>query len=250
MANRNGAKGTMAETAVTEFLRSRCASGYPRADHHLPSAWARIRARGTRDEGDVRGPHTAIEVKNYRRFDECENALLDEAETKGREAASRLWFLAAKPAGKGLRSVHLWHAETTLGHLLDPNGWSVTPDEMSRDEFYAALPTLCKQHATVAATVTNPIDPLTPPMPIDLVCISALRLRQRARIDALMRHKEATVATESRIPVVVSLRSVPEGLRPPAESYAYTTLGWMADLLAAVGELPMPIDDVAETIPV
>ncbi len=90
-------KGTRAETAVVEFLRS---VGWPHAERRAPS--------GARDRGDVAGvPGVVVEVKDCARVELA--AWLDEA---GREGAN-----------DGARLAVVWHKRRGRA---SPGDWFVT----------------------------------------------------------------------------------------------------------------------------
>lgn len=118
--SRATAKGTFAETAVMNYLNSWCTTAHPDVDWQargLP--FYRERSRGAQDRGDVFGPYTMIEVKNY--TNPPLGSLLSNAEWKAGNAARPVWCLCWKTKGDGVKSVHRWGCAMTLGqfrHLL------------------------------------------------------------------------------------------------------------------------------------
>ena len=110
MANPQGAKGALAETLVTQFFND----FYPEQQEEEGALWSRVRGKGPRDEGDVFGPFTSIEVKNYTSKVPISSSLLANAERKAGFSKRRFWFLISKPPGMGAKRVHKWPVITNV----------------------------------------------------------------------------------------------------------------------------------------
>ena len=116
--SRSKQKGTMAETAVAEYLRQ---------------FWPLVERRtlgGQFDKGDIAGvPNTVIEVKNQRSYKISEWLKETAIETINAEAA--LGVLVIKPNGVGVSRVEDWWAVVPLSTIVklikDSNAQGLQP---------------------------------------------------------------------------------------------------------------------------
>lgn len=115
MANPQGARGSLAETLVTQFFND----FYPPEQEEEGLLWSRIRGKGSRDEGDVFGPFTSIEVKNYTSRVPISSSLLANAERKAEFSKRRFWFLVSKPPGLGAKRVNKWPVITNVESAIE-----------------------------------------------------------------------------------------------------------------------------------
>jgi len=100
------AKGTVAETAVVNYLK---ANGFPDAD--------RAPLRGVLDKGDVTGVrNVVIEIKNQKTY--SIPAWLRELETEITNASVEHGFLVVKPNGIGVSRVGDWWAILPLHRIV------------------------------------------------------------------------------------------------------------------------------------
>jgi len=94
-------KGTMAETAVAEYLKK---------------TWPAVERRtlgGSNDKGDIAGvPNCVVEVKNQRTYKIGE--WLKETETERRNAGTDYGILVVKPVGIGVSRTQDWWAIVSL----------------------------------------------------------------------------------------------------------------------------------------
>lgn len=249
MTNKAKQKGSFAEKCVRDYLRS----WYPdREAHGAGHLWAREPSQGAKDEGDVKGPHTTIEVKNY--SNPPESGLLSNAQRKGEMSGLRYWFLVYKAKGCGLSKIGQWHAMTTIGHLTSATGWSVTPvDEGIPDteSLLLQLPALCKAKSEVVARFAAPAYGESfpdEPWSVRLLCDDFMAKREIKRKEILDTHRESSGLLGLReVPFVVSPRyePAPNGgvvLRPVEEWYAYAKFEDFAHALEGVGVLPVRLD--------
>jgi hydrogenase maturation factor len=94
-------KGTLAETAVAEYLRQT----FPAVERRVQS--------GVNDRGDIAGvPGCVIEVKNQRTYKIQE--WMRETETERINASANLGVLVIKPVGVGVSRVSDWFAVVSL----------------------------------------------------------------------------------------------------------------------------------------
>jgi len=94
-------KGTLAETAVAEFLKQT-----------FPAVERRTLA-GKNDKGDIAGvPGCVVEVKNQRSYKIHE--WMKETETERLNADAELGILVIKPNGVGVANVSQWWAVVSL----------------------------------------------------------------------------------------------------------------------------------------
>jgi hypothetical protein len=246
MANRAKAKGTFAENCVRDHLQSRYADRVANGAGHV---WHNVTQGGAKDTGDILGPHTAIEVKNY--SNPPESALLDNAQGKGVQSGMRHWFLVYKAKGRGERRVGEWHALTTVGHLMSPAGWGLGPRECSAQDFLVRLPELCASRVEIAADFTAPAyGEQFPQRPwtARLICSNFMARRQVRRDEFLSAHRESAGLTSAmEVPFVVSPRSEPAPggkavMRPAKDWYAYAKFDDFIHALEAVGVMPQSED--------
>ena len=100
------AKGTSAETAVVNYLKT---NGFPDAD--------RAPLRGVLDKGDVTGVrNVVIEIKNHKTYQIP--AWLRELETEISNAQVEHGFLVVKPNGVGMSRVGDWWAILPLHRIV------------------------------------------------------------------------------------------------------------------------------------
>jgi hypothetical protein len=99
-------KGTMAETAVAEFLKQ---------------TWPAVERRtlgGANDKGDIAGvPNSVVEVKNQGTYKISE--WLKETEQERRNAGVDYGILVIKPKGVGVSRSHEWWAVVSLETITD-----------------------------------------------------------------------------------------------------------------------------------
>lgn len=252
MSNRAKVKGTFAEVCVQDYLRDRDHLRFAFGAGH---AWKRVGMRGSKDEGDIHGPHTAIEVKNHATVKE--NDILNNAEGKGRAAGTRYWFLVYKAQGRGSQRVGEWHGLTTVGHLLDAAGWGIVPSMMTAETFLGTLPDLCKVGTTVEAGFTAPAygeEFPEHPWGVDLLCAGFQKQRHEKRNALLDDHaRSALLTTQRRVPFVISPRSEPGAdgkmhLRPTSDWFAYAKFSDFANALEGVGVLPQDEKSVHDDV--
>ena len=94
-------KGTLAETAVADFLK-----------HTFPAVERRTLS-GANDKGDIAGvPNCVVEVKNQRTYKIHE--WMKETETERINAEADLGILVIKPNGVGVSKVNQWWAVVSL----------------------------------------------------------------------------------------------------------------------------------------
>jgi hypothetical protein len=94
-------KGTLAETAVADYLRQT----FPAVERRTLS--------GANDKGDIAGvPGCAVEVKNQRSYKIHE--WMKETETERINAEAELGILVIKPNGVGVSNVDKWWAVVSL----------------------------------------------------------------------------------------------------------------------------------------
>lgn len=106
MSNPAKQKGTLAETAVVDFMRL----SFPLIERRALS--------GSQDKGDIAGvPNWVLEVKNHR--SPSYQAWLREAETERRNAGVDYGAVISKPHGVGTNNIHLWHVVMTLGTFTE-----------------------------------------------------------------------------------------------------------------------------------
>jgi hypothetical protein len=99
-------KGTMAETAVAEFLKQ---------------TWPQVERRtlgGANDKGDIAGvPNSVVEVKNQGTYKISE--WLKETEQERRNAGVDYGILVIKPKGVGVSRSNEWWAVVSLDTITD-----------------------------------------------------------------------------------------------------------------------------------
>lgn len=241
MRNTARETGTKAENFVKAFLEDHPVY-QARIEHGAGETWHNVISRARMDSGDIHGPHTAIEVKARRSY--SENDLLEEAEHKGYCSGRRLWLLVYKAPGYGAKRVGMWHALTTVEHLLSPDGWGITPQVMSSSEFVAQLPDLVRTQAVVQSAATSPVyeGNLGPHTAAELLCTPRVTSRAQVR-DALLAQSELR-ASGHRPPLafVISPRRGKAGPAskpvPPEKWFAYSRFWHFRDALEAVGAMP------------
>lgn len=99
-------KGTMAETAVAEYLKN---------------TWPAVERRtlgGANDKGDIAGvPHSVVEVKNQATYKISE--WLKETEQERRNAGVDYGILVIKPKGVGVSRTNEWWAVVSLETITE-----------------------------------------------------------------------------------------------------------------------------------
>lgn len=94
-------KGTLAETAVAEYLKT---------------FWPNVERRalqGQNDKGDIAGvPNAVIEVKNHKTYKFKE--WIKETEIERKNASAEIGILIVKPNGIGVSNVNDWWAVVSL----------------------------------------------------------------------------------------------------------------------------------------
>jgi hypothetical protein len=99
-------KGTMAETAVVEFLKK---------------TWPAVERRtlgGKNDKGDIAGvPNSVVEVKNQKSYKISE--WLRETETEKANAGVDYGILVIKPNGVGVSKTDQWWAVVSLATITE-----------------------------------------------------------------------------------------------------------------------------------
>lgn len=211
------------------------AEGYP---------FARVPSKGLLDEGDVSGPLTAIEVKNY--SSPPVGALLTNAEWKAANAGRPFWWLTYKAAGRGGANVGKWHSLTTVDEMR--GGFGILAD-LGDEEVRA----LCAERDTRAAAITASAPGYVQPA---LPWSAAVRFTDRmagmgAVWDDLWNtiHDrdaggDAGVLAARVLPLIVSPRRGGDGeLLPVGRWYVYSRLSSMCRILETIGILPQ---DAAE----
>lgn len=124
--------GLLGENGVVDFINQ----WYPAERYEVEGyPFSRVRSKGSKDEGDVLGPLTAIEVKNY--SDPPLGALLRNAEWKAINANRPYWALCYKAKGVGIGRAGKWHVAMTVEELLD--GFKVRPGGLTNDDIYQIL---------------------------------------------------------------------------------------------------------------
>ena len=94
-------KGTLAETAVADYLRQT----FPAVERRTLS--------GKNDKGDIAGvPNSVVEVKNQRTYKIHE--WMKETETERINAGADLGILVIKPNGVGVAHINYWWAVVSL----------------------------------------------------------------------------------------------------------------------------------------
>jgi len=204
--------------------------------------FARQPSKGANDEGDVHGPFTAIEVKNYANPPVSE--LLTNAEWKAANAGKPYWLLCYKADGKGWSSIGQWHGLVTAEHLIEAYGAAFT---------LADVPSLC--HAETVMDFTPAL--IAPGMKrprinwtVRLIFTNSVGRIKAFRERAWLEH----YSFEDRvIPIVISPRrevNNPDGSgwADPGRWYAYSKLAGFARILETLGVLPQDADEYAEKV--
>lgn len=97
-------KGTLAETAVAEYLQTI----WPTVERRVQS--------GANDKGDIAGvPNTVVEVKNQATYKISE--WLRETETERQNAKADLGLLVIKPKGVGVSKIDQWWCVVDLATI-------------------------------------------------------------------------------------------------------------------------------------
>lgn len=105
--SKSRAKGTLAESALVNFLRGH---GHPYAERRA--------LRGNCDCGDVAGiPGVVIEVKNAARLDLA--GWVKEAAAEAENDGAAVWFVVAKAKGVGVDRAGEWFAITSVAVMAD-----------------------------------------------------------------------------------------------------------------------------------
>lgn len=246
MVNRARVKGTAAENAVESYMNY----WYPDRDPEEGPVWNRRNSEGVNDGGDIFGPLTAIEVKNYR--NPPISSLLDNATHKGAMSGRRYWWLVYKPHGIGETRIHMWHALMTLGEFVSRFG--VTPDE-DQDHLPVTdgaslvehAPRLAVEERDVRCYLKEPAPNRTFPEHVwkPYLMFSDFRAKMEENRHRLLEHARAEKgimftpdSTNLHLPFVVNPRRDPSGLRPPEEWYVYSRLSGFATLLESLGVQP------------
>lgn len=189
--------------------------------------FTRIPSLGSNDGGDVHGPFTAIEVKNYR--NPPVSSLLSNAEWKADNAGKPYWFLCYKADGMGDQNVGKWHTLTTVQHLITGYGLDFKIDEVGG---------LCYRNEVMRLEVTN-LAPSAkrPPLPwsVDLVFTARMTGLERIRNEIW---NERYSFEDRVIPIVVSPRRSTTENYSIERWYAYTKLSGSCRILETLGVLP------------
>ena len=99
-------KGTLAETAVAEFLKKT----WPAVERRVLS--------GKNDKGDIAGvPNTVVEVKNQKSYKISE--WIKETEQERTNAGTDYGILVIKPNGVGVSRVDKWWAVVSLETITE-----------------------------------------------------------------------------------------------------------------------------------
>ena len=123
MANKNKAKGSLAERGVRDYINLR----FPLADQGIGASI--IPSKGSLDIGDIDGvPFTMIEVKNYK--EPVWGKLVGNAEWKYANSGRDFWSLVSKRHRFSALRAGKWDAVTTVSGLknfglVDSGGGSV-----------------------------------------------------------------------------------------------------------------------------
>jgi hypothetical protein len=103
--SRSKQKGTLAETAVVNYLRQ---------------FWPSVERRalmGAKDKGDVAGiPNVVIEIKNHATYKLTE--WIKETEIERNNAQASVGILVIKPKGIGVSQVNKWYAVVPLETMV------------------------------------------------------------------------------------------------------------------------------------
>lgn len=103
--SRSKQKGTLAETAVVNYLRQ-----------FWPSVERRALS-GAKDKGDVAGiPNVVIEIKNHASYKLTE--WIKETEVERNNAQASVGILVIKPKGVGVSQVDKWYAVVPLETMV------------------------------------------------------------------------------------------------------------------------------------
>ncbi len=103
--SRSKQKGTLAETAVVNYLRQ-----------FWPSVERRALS-GAKDKGDVAGiPNVVIEIKNHASYKLTE--WIKETEVERNNAQASVGILVIKPKGLGVSQVDKWYAVVPLETMV------------------------------------------------------------------------------------------------------------------------------------
>ena len=103
--SRSKQKGTLAETAVVNYLRQ-----------FWPSVERRALS-GAKDKGDVAGiPNVVIEIKNHASYKLTE--WIKETEVERNNAQASVGILVIKPKGIGVSQVNKWYAVVPLETMV------------------------------------------------------------------------------------------------------------------------------------
>ncbi len=103
--SRSKQKGTLAETAVVNYLRQ-----------FWPSVERRALS-GAKDKGDVAGiPNVVIEIKNHASYKLTE--WIKETEVERNNAQASVGILVIKPKGIGVSQVDKWYAVVPLETMV------------------------------------------------------------------------------------------------------------------------------------
>lgn len=234
--SKSKAKGTYAERGVEDFLNNFWFKEYIESGEEPP--FVRIPSKGSKDVGDVSGPLTAIEVKNY--SNPPVSALLNNAEWKSQNAGKPYWFLCYKAPGFSEARAHRWHCLTTVEELL--NGFAVTFD--GSEEFEETIPELCRQGAIIndaefsrAAVRRQFSHKGWKPKLIFSDMMAKVPERRKALWEA-EGLPELSARDTYNLPFIITPRNGQEGILPVAKWYVYADLMTFGYALEAVGVLP------------
>lgn len=209
--------------------------------------FTRIPSLGSNDGGDVHGPFTAIEVKNY--SDPPVSDLLANAEWKGQNAKKPYWLLAYKAAGKGTRTVHSWHGMVTAEHamqayeLIDESGNPFVYDEDAIR--YACADGLVMPPMQIGGLVPGATR-VAFPWSIVFVFTNRVNGIQAIRDQKFSEHFSWHDRT---IPIIISPRRQVDGVggyAPAGKWYAYSKMRGYARILETLGILPQDASEYVE----
>lgn len=133
------------DTPILELLYEESIKEFQASDinwHARGLPFSRVTVGGILDRGDVSGPFTMIEVKNYE--NPVVGSLLANAEWKSDNALKPVWCLCWKAKGRGLQRVFDWHTCMTFKALTEitsiPYDEDTEPWELDGMEFEFTSP--------------------------------------------------------------------------------------------------------------
>lgn len=226
--------GTFAETLVWNYI-----SLWYQDDRWESEGipFKRIRSKGSRDEGDVIGPFTSIEVKNRKNVQE--SSFLDNAEWKGTNSGRPYWALVYKGKGMGAANVSSWHCLTTVEELL--SGFQIAPQGMTPSEVIENTPEFCLDGVELPASILSPAPHREfPEFTGDYrLRFSNILARKAERRAMLWQDYRDGITQLKTLPFIISpRRNEHHELLPPGKWYAYTRLHTLVRSLEWMGVIP------------